>query len=169
VTGSKIAALEAIEERLRSAPATREGLVLANGSFDLLHVGHVRYLAGAKAAGRRLLVAVNSDRSARTIKGPGRPLLPLAERMEIVAALECVDWVTWFDESTVEEVLRRVRPAIHTKGTDYKVDTVPERAAAQALGVRTVIVGDPKEHASSEMIRRIRLGLGSGPEGNRSG
>ena len=169
MTPSKIVALETIEEHLRSAPATREGLVLANGIFDLLHVGHVRYLEGAKAAGKRLLVAVNADASARKLKGPGRPLLPLQERMEIVASLECVDWVTWFEEFTVGEVLRRVRPAIHAKGTDYTADTVPERALAESLGVRTVIVGDPKQHASSEMIRRIRLGLGAGPEGTRGG
>lgn len=168
MTGSKIVALETVAERLRSAPKTREGLVLANGIFDLLHVGHVRYLEGAKAAGGRLLVAVNSDASARKLKGPGRPLLPLPERMEIVAALGCVDWVTWFEEGSVEEVLRRVRPSIHAKGTDYTADTVPERAVAQSLGVRTVIVGDPKQHASSEMIRRIRLGLGAAPEGKRS-
>jgi rfaE bifunctional protein nucleotidyltransferase chain/domain len=169
MTSPKIVALGTIEERLRSAPAAREGLVLANGTFDLIHVGHVRYLEGAKAEGKRLLVAVNADASARKLKGPGRPLLPLEERMEIVAALECVDWVTWFDEPTVEEVLRRVRPAVHAKGTDYTVDTVPERSLADSLGVRTVIVGDPKRHASSELIRRIRLGLGAGPEGPRGG
>lgn len=169
MSDSKIASLESIEERLRSAPTTREGLVLANGIFDLFHVGHVRYLEGAKAAGRRLLVAVNSDASARKLKGPGRPLLPLEERMEIVAALECVDWVTWFEENSIEGVLRRVRPAMHAKGTDYTVETVPERATAQALGIRTVIVGDPKSHASSEMIRRIKLGLGPPTEGSRGG
>ncbi|MBI4364570.1 MAG: adenylyltransferase/cytidyltransferase family protein [Candidatus Latescibacteria bacterium] len=169
MTSSKIVPIETIEERLRSAPATREGLVLANGIFDLLHVGHVRYLEGAKAAGKRLLVAVNADASARKLKGPGRPLLPLEERMEIVAALACVDWVTWFDEPSAEEVLRRIRPALHAKGTDYTTETVPERAVAESLGVRTIIVGDPKQHGSSDMIRRIRLGLRADPGGTQGG
>ncbi len=165
----KIEPLSAIEERLRAAPEERVGLVLANGIFDLVHVGHVRYLAGAKDAGRLLLVALNSDDSARRLKGPGRPLIALEERMEIVAALACVDWVTWFEDDSVEEVLRRVRPAIHAKGTDYTVETVPERALTQALGIRTVIVGDPKRHASSDLIRRIQDGGRSDPESPRGG
>lgn len=157
----KIATLEAVAARVEADPRERAGLVLANGIFDLLHVGHVRYLAAARAAGTALLVAVNSDASARRLKGPGRPLLPLAERLELLAALECVDHVIPFEGDTVEEVLRRVRPAMHAKGTDYTVERVPERAVAAELGVRTVIVGDPKEHASSELIGRIRSG-GSG-------
>lgn len=165
----KIAPLSAIEDRLCAAPDERIGLVLANGIFDLIHVGHVRYLAGAKEAGRRLLVALNSDDSARRLKGTGRPLIPLEERMEIVAAFACVDWVTWFEDDSVEEVLRRVRPAFHAKGTDYTAETVPERALAQALGIHTVIVGDPKHHASSDLIRRIQGGHPSAPEGPRSG
>lgn len=152
----KIAALSAIEERLSAAPCERLGLVLANGIFDLVHVGHVRYLTGAKRAGRRLLVALNSDDSAQRLKGPGRPFVPLEERMEIVAALACVDWVTWFAGDSVEEVLLRIRPAIHAKGTDYTVETVPERELAKALGIETVIVGDSKDHASSDLIRRIQ-------------
>jgi D-glycero-beta-D-manno-heptose 1-phosphate adenylyltransferase len=155
---SKILSLEALAARLDAAPRMREGLVLANGIFDLLHVGHVRYLGAARAAGAALLVAVNSDASARRLKGPGRPLLPLAERLELIAALECVDLVVSFEGDTVEEVLRRVRPAIHAKGTDYTVESVPERGIARELGVRTMIVGDPKEHASSELIGRIRRG-----------
>lgn len=154
----KIAPLEALAVRLDRAPEQREGLVLANGIFDLLHVGHVRYLAAARQAGRALLVAVNSDASARRLKGPGRPLLPLAERLELLAALECVDHVTSFEGDTVEEVLRRIRPALHAKGTDYTVETVPERDIAKELGVRTIIVGDAKEHASSDLIGRIRRG-----------
>ena len=153
----KIVSVETLEARLGRTPADRAGLVLANGIFDLIHVGHVRYLSAAKETGRRLLVALNSDASARRLKGAGRPLIPLAERMEIVAALECVDWVTWFDEESVESVLRRVRPAVHAKGTDYTVESVPERSVAEGLGIRTVIVGDSKEHASSDLIRRIRV------------
>lgn len=158
---AKIVTLDSLAARLERAPEERAGLVLANGIFDLLHVGHARYLAAARAAGRALLVAVNSDASARRLKGPGRPLLPLAERLELLAALECVDFVLPFEGDTVEEVLRRVRPAIHAKGTDYTVESVPERGIAIELGVRTMVVGDPKEHASSEMIGRIRRG-GSG-------
>ncbi|TMQ55605.1 MAG: D-glycero-beta-D-manno-heptose 1-phosphate adenylyltransferase [Candidatus Eisenbacteria bacterium] len=167
--GSKKAMpLSSVERRLQDSPAMREGLVLANGIFDLIHVGHVRYLTGAKQSGTTLLVAVNSDASARRLKGPGRPLTPLEERIEVVAALECVDWVTWFEEDSVEHVLRRLRPAIHAKGTDYTVESVPERGIAQALDVRTVIVGDPKHHATSDLIRRIGL-LVAGSEGTRSG
>jgi rfaE bifunctional protein nucleotidyltransferase chain/domain len=156
VTGTKIVEAAVLEARLRTDPAAREGLVLANGLFDVLHVGHVRYLEGARAAGRSLLVAVNSDASARRLKGPGRPVIPLAERLEIVAALGCVDWVTWFDEDTVGPLLRLLKPTVHAKGTDYTEESVPERAVARELGIRTLIVGDPKSHASSEMIRRIR-------------
>ncbi len=157
----KIASLDVWAARLAAAPDEREGLVLANGIFDLLHVGHVRYLAAARAAGRALLVAVNSDESARRLKGPGRPLVPLAERMELVAALGCVDFVVPFEGDTVEEVLRRLRPAVHAKGTDYTVASVPERGVAAELSIRTVIVGDPKEHASSDLIGRIRRGEGA--------
>lgn len=152
----KVVTLETLAERLERAPGEREGLVLANGIFDLLHVGHARYLSAARAAGRSLLVAVNSDASARRLKGPGRPVHPLAERMELLAAFACVDFVLPFEGDTVEEILRRIRPAIHAKGTDYTVESVPERGVAAELGVRTLIVGDPKGHASSELIGRIR-------------
>ncbi len=152
----KVTSLEALAARL--SEGGREGLVLANGIFDILHVGHVRYLAAARAAGRALVVAVNSDESARRLKGPGRPLVPLAERMELVAALECVDHVLSFDGDTVEGVLRRLRPAIHAKGTDYTVESVPERGIAAELGIRTIIAGDAKGHASSDLIGRIRRG-----------
>jgi len=152
----KIVEVAALESLLEMAPGEREGLVLANGIFDLVHVGHVRYLEGARKAGRSLLVAMNSDASARRLKGAGRPLLPIAERMEIVAALQCVDWVTCFEEETVERLLRRLLPAAHAKGTDYTVASVPERAVAESLGIRTVIVGDPKRHATSDLIRLIR-------------
>ncbi|MGE5175023.1 MAG: adenylyltransferase/cytidyltransferase family protein [Hyphomicrobiales bacterium] len=156
----KIVPLDALAARLEARPDERAGLVLANGLFDLLHVGHVRYLTAAREAGLRLLVAVNGDAGARRLKGPGRPYTPLAERLEILAALEAVDWVTWFEEDTVETVLRRIRPEIHAKGTDYTVETVPERGVAAALGIRTVIVGDPKGHASSDLIARVRGAAG---------
>jgi rfaE bifunctional protein nucleotidyltransferase chain/domain len=170
VSREKIVSASVLEERLRSDPGAREGLVLANGLFDLLHVGHVRYLEGARAAGRRLLVAVNSDESARRLKGPGRPVHPLQERLEVLAALACVDWVTWFEDDNVEGLLRSLRPAIHAKGTDYTEETVPERAVARELGIRTVIVGDPKGHASSDVIRRIRSAFsGSGELHGSSG
>jgi rfaE bifunctional protein nucleotidyltransferase chain/domain len=154
----KIHGLGELESRLAADPPLREGLVLANGIFDLLHVGHVRYLEGARRAGRSLLVALNSDASAHRLKGAGRPYVPLAERMELVAALACVDWVTWFEEDRVDSLLRRLRPAAHAKGTDYTEEGVPERAVARELGIRTVIVGDPKEHATSDLIERIRGG-----------
>ena len=166
--GGKIVTLPSLESRLLGSPEGRLGLVLANGIFDLIHVGHVRYLEGARLAGSALLVALNSDASARRLKGSGRPLMPLAERMEIVAALACVDWVTSFEEDSVEEVLRRLRPAIHAKGTDYTVESVPERAVAESLGTRTIIVGDIKQHATSDLIRRIGRNAAD-PEGSRSG
>ena len=165
----KILEPSALAARLDAAPELREGLVLANGLFDLLHVGHVRYLAAARAEGTRLVVALNSDASARRLKGPGRPLVPLPERLELVAALECVDWVTWFDEDRVEGLLRLLRPAAHAKGTDYTAEGVPERAVAAALGIRTAIVGDPKDHASSDLIERIRRGAGAAAPASSSG
>jgi rfaE bifunctional protein nucleotidyltransferase chain/domain len=155
---SKIVTSARLASHLESATQERDGLVLANGIFDLFHVGHIRYLEGARAAGQSLVVALNSDASARRLKGEGRPLLPLPERMELVAALQCVDWVTSFEEDSVESLLRTLRPAAHAKGTDYTVESVPERAVAASLGIRTVIVGDPKDHATSDLIQRIRHG-----------
>ena len=166
---AKILTPASLEERLERTPAEREGLVLANGIFDLFHVGHVRYLEGARRAGQSLLVALNSDASARRLKGEGRPLVPLAERMELVAALECVDWVTSFEEDSVEILLRALRPFAHAKGTDYTVESVPERAVAASLGIRTVIVGDPKRHATTELIQRIRGPEEADREGSRRG
>jgi rfaE bifunctional protein nucleotidyltransferase chain/domain len=156
VSGAKIADAATHEAHFRADPKSREGLVLANGLFDVIHVGHVRYLESAREVGRSLIVALNSDASARRLKGPSRPVVPLVERLEILAAFGCVDWVTWFEEDSVEALLRLLRPAIHAKGTDYTEDSVPERAVARELGIRTMIVGDPKQHASSEMIRSIR-------------
>jgi len=153
--GAKIVTAAALVEHVDRTHGGREGLVLANGIFDLFHVGHVRYLEGARGAGRCLVVALNSDASSRRLKGEGRPLVPLAERMELVAALQCVDWVTSFEEDSVESLLRALRPDAHAKGTDYTVESVPERATAMMLGIRTVIVGDPKRHATSDLIQRI--------------
>jgi D-glycero-beta-D-manno-heptose 1-phosphate adenylyltransferase len=151
----KIIDSDALAGRLDREPRLRQGLVLANGIFDLLHVGHVRYLSAAREAGERLVVAVNGDSSARRLKGAGRPLVPLEERMEVLAALGCVDWVTSFDEDRVERLLRTIRPAIHAKGTDYRVEEVPERAVARELGIETRIVGDPKAHATRDLFRRV--------------
>ena len=133
-----------------------ERIVLANGNFDLLHVGHVRYLRGAKELGGKLIVAINSDESVRALKGEGRPIMPEEERAEIVAALADVDAVIVFPELDVRGVIREIRPDIQAKGTDYTVDSVPERDAVAEYGGRVAIVGDPKDHSTSEIIR-LRL------------
>ncbi len=134
-----------------------EKVTLANGCFDLLHVGHIRYLQGAKALGGRLVVGINSDASVRTIKGNGRPLMPEAERAEIVAALEAVDAVVVFAEPDVSALIRELRPDVQAKGTDYTRESVPERAIVLECGGRVEIVGDPKEHSTTEILRcRLR-------------
>ncbi len=130
-----------------------ERIILTNGCFDLLHVGHVRYLSAAKALGGRVVVAVNSDESVRGLKGEGRPVMPAAERAEILAALEPVDAVVVFDEPDVRALIRELRPDIHAKGTDYTPETVPERDEVVACGGRVEIVGDPKDHSASEIIK----------------
>ena len=130
-------------------------IAFANGCFDLLHVGHVRYLQGAAAEADRLIVAVNEDASVARLKGPGRPMMPASERAEIVAAIGIVDYVVIFADDTVERLLRRIRPDVHCKGTDYTIDTVPERAIVQGYGGRTAIVGDPKRHASRDFLKKI--------------
>jgi D-glycero-beta-D-manno-heptose 1-phosphate adenylyltransferase len=134
-----------------------DSIILTNGGFDLLHVGHVRYLRAAKQLGGRLVVAVNSDASVRALKGDGRPLVPDSERAEILAALSDVDAVVIFPEPDVRTVIREIRPDVHAKGTDYKVETVPEREDVLACGGRVEIVGDPKDHSTTELIRS-RLG-----------
>jgi D-glycero-beta-D-manno-heptose 1-phosphate adenylyltransferase len=128
-------------------------IVLANGNFDLLHVGHVRYLRGAKELGGKLIVAINSDESVRALKGEGRPIMPENERAEIVAALADVDAVVIFPELDVRALIREIRPDIQAKGTDYTADTVPERDAMAEYGGRVAIVGDAKNHSTSEIIR----------------
>lgn len=134
-----------------------QSVTLANGCFDLLHVGHVRYLRAAKQLGGKLIVAVNSDESVRALKGEGRPLMPAEERAEILAALEDVDAVVIFPECDVRALIREIRPDIQAKGTDYTADNVPERDVVREYGGRVEIVGDPKDHSASEIIRS-RLG-----------
>jgi rfaE bifunctional protein nucleotidyltransferase chain/domain len=131
-----------------------EKIILTNGCFDLLHVGHVRYLRAAKELGGRLIVAVNSDASTRALKGEGRPRVPGEERAEILAALSDVDAVTVFDAPDVTDLVRLLRPDIHAKGTDYTADSVPERDVVIACGGRVAIVGDPKDHSTTQLLRR---------------
>ncbi len=148
---------EAVREAEREKAAGRR-VVLANGAFDLLHAGHVRYLEAAKREGDWLIVAVNSDASVSRSKGAGRPIVPAAERAEIVAALECVDAVLVFEEDSPAALLEGLRPDVHAKGTDYTTNSVPEREVVARFGGSTVIVGDPKDHATTELIERIRGG-----------
>jgi len=128
----------------------------ANGCFDILHVGHVRYLEGAKALVDRLIVAVNDDDSVRGLKGEGRPVMPGVARAELLAALRCVDYVILFGESTVGRLLQELKPDVHCKGTDYTIDSVPEREIVRAYGGRTAIVGDPKDHSTRDLLARIQ-------------
>lgn len=130
-------------------------VAFANGGFDLLHVGHVRYLEAAKREADVLVVAVNSDASVRAAKGEGRPVLPESARAELVAALRCVDYVTIFSDPTVDRLLTLLKPDVHCKGTDYTVDTVPERETVRAYGGRIAIVGDPKDHSTTSLLSRL--------------
>ncbi|MCC7008843.1 MAG: adenylyltransferase/cytidyltransferase family protein [Acidobacteria bacterium] len=144
--------LVALVEADRRAGRT---IAFANGCFDVLHVGHVRYLEGARREADRLVVAVNDDASVRGLKGEGRPIVPAAARAEIVAALRAVDYVVTFPEATVERLLRALRPDVHCKGTDYRTDTVPERDVVRSYGGRIAIVGDPKDHSTRDLFARI--------------
>jgi rfaE bifunctional protein nucleotidyltransferase chain/domain len=141
----------------RVAIARKNGarVVLTNGCFDLLHVGHVRYFEGARAFGDLLVVGINSDEQVRHLKGKGRPFMPEQERAEIIASLRSVDIVTIFPEPTVEELIRSIRPDVHAKGTDYTEETVPERDVVRSYGGRVAIVGDPKDHSTTGMIERV--------------
>lgn len=150
----KTLALSDLAEQARQWRAEGESIVLANGGFDLLHVGHVRYLRAAKALGGKLVVAVNSDASLRALKGPERPRVPDHERAEMVAALAGVDAVIIFDELDVRNLIRTLRPDIHAKGTDYTAENVPERDVVIACGGRVEIVGDPKDHSTTGLLRR---------------
>jgi D-glycero-beta-D-manno-heptose 1-phosphate adenylyltransferase len=134
------------------ARASGRRVVLANGCFDLLHVGHIRYLQAARGCGDLLVVGINSDRAVRELKGEGRPVMPEQERAEIIAALSCVDYVTIFDELTVEKLLLALKPDIHAKGTDYTIETVPERGIVHSYGGAVAIVGDPKSHSTSSIL-----------------
>lgn len=149
----KILARDELRRRVAQWRAQGEQIILANGAFDLLHVGHIRYLHAAKDLGGKLIVAVNADASVRALKGEGRPLMPDQERAEILAALADVDAVTVFNEPDVRAVVREIRPDIHAKGTDYTAATVPEADVVRAYGGRIAIVGDPKNHSATDIIR----------------
>lgn len=135
--------------------AAGKSIAFSNGCFDVLHVGHVRYLQGAAREADRLVVAINNDASVRALKGDGRPILPAADRAELVAALRGVDYVVTFGDPTVERLLRLLKPDVHCKGTDYTVETVPERDVVRAYGGRTAIVGDEKSHSTRDLVARI--------------
>ncbi len=152
---SKIKTLEELESILRKEKAQGRVVVMANGCFDLLHVGHVRYLEAAREYGDLLVVAINSDDSVRSLKGPGRPMVPQEERLELVAALEAVDYVFLFEDPTLDRVLLKLKPHFQAKGTDYTEESVPERDTVLSYGGKVVICGDPKDHSSSEMVKRL--------------
>ena len=141
--------------RVAAERAAKHTISFANGAFDLLHVGHVRYLQGAAQEGDVLVVAVNDDASVRALKGDGRPVLAAEARAELVAALRCVDYVVIFSELTVGPLLEALRPDVHCKGTDYTVESVPEREIVKAYGGRTAIVGDPKDHSTRDLLARV--------------
>ena len=153
INNQKIVGREQLRHCVEQWRGAGESITFANGCFDLLHVGHVRYLHAAKALGGRLVVAVNSDDSVRALKGAGRPLMPAAERAEILAALADVDAVVIFAEPDVRALVAEIRPDVHAKGTDYTPESVPERDAVLAYGGRVEIVGDRKQHSASEIIR----------------
>jgi len=155
---ARIMARERLAQEVAAARKLGKKIVLANGCFDILHAGHVRYLSGAKRLGDVLVVAVNSDDQVRKQKGPGRPLLPASERAELVASLEAVDLVTIFEEPTVTELLLTLRPEVHAKGTDYTEESVPEREVVRSYGGRVAIAGDPKNHSSSGLIAQANRG-----------
>ncbi len=153
---SKIVSREKLRALLAKAKQRGQRIVLANGCFDTLHVGHVRYLAGAKEQGDLLVVGVNADSSVRPLKGPDRPILDEFARAQLVAALRAVDYVVIFPEPNVEALLEELRPDVHAKGTDYTAESVPERAVANRLGIRVAIVGDPKDHSTRAFLDAIR-------------
>jgi rfaE bifunctional protein nucleotidyltransferase chain/domain len=152
----KILSREQLIARLEEHRRRGERIVFANGCFDILHAGHVRYLAGARAEGDLLVVGVNADSSVRPLKGPGRPVLSEDARALLVASLRVVDYVVIFSEPNVEALLTALRPQVHAKGTDYTAETVPERETAARLGIRVAIVGDPKDHSTRDLLEKIR-------------
>lgn len=151
----RIVTLDELDALVAADRAAGRSIALANGCFDLLHVGHVRYLEGAAAEADRLVVAINDDESVRMLKGEGRPVMAGPDRAELIAALRCVDYVVLFGGRTVGDVILRFRPDVHCKGTDYTVESVPERAIVQSYGGRTAIVGDPKDHSTRDLLSRI--------------
>src|SRR5580693_1732749 len=158
---AKILTREALKRRAAEWRSAGESITLANGCFDLFHVGHVRYLRAARELGGKLIVAVNADASVHALKGEGRPVMPAEERAEILAALADVDAVVIFPEKDVRAVIREIRPDFHAKGTDYTAESVPERDEVEACGGRVVIVGDPKNHSATAIINsraRSRVG-----------
>ncbi len=152
----RVATLEAVASAFAELRRRGARTVLANGAFDLLHAGHVRYLEAARAEGDALVVAVNSDASVRASKGPGRPVMPEAERAEIVAALACVDHVVVFDTKDVVPVIRLLRPDVQVKGTDYTPDTIPEAAEVRSYGGRVAVAGDPKDHSTTALLDKLK-------------
>ncbi|HLL05034.1 MAG TPA: adenylyltransferase/cytidyltransferase family protein [Myxococcaceae bacterium] len=161
-TVDKLQTLEQVAREREQWRAQGRTVALANGVFDLLHVGHVRYLQGARELADVLVVAVNSDASTRAYKGPGRPYIPEMERAELVAALACTDRVIIFDEPNVRGIIRALKPDVHVKGTDYTPDSIPEADEVRAYGGRTAVAGDPKDHSTTELARRM------GREGGKS-
>src|SRR5258708_37208094 len=153
---SKIIALDPLREKLTEHKRHGRRIVFANGCFDPLQVGHIRYLEGARREGEILVVGVNADSSVCHLKGPGRPILDENARAQLVAALRSVDYVVLFAEPSVEALLEELHPDGHAKGTDYSADTVPERAVAARLGIRVAIVGDPKDHSTRELLECVR-------------
>ena len=153
---SKIVSPERLQHLLGEHRQLGQTIVLANGCFDTLHVGHTRYLEGARREGDVLVVAVNADASVRELKGPGRPILPETARAALVAALRAVNYVILFSEPNVEALLQDLRPDVHAKGTDYTKDSVPERATSARLGIRVAIVGDPKDHSTRDFLDSVR-------------
>jgi rfaE bifunctional protein nucleotidyltransferase chain/domain len=170
----EVVSRDALVARAADARGNGRTIAFANGCFDLLHVGHVRYLEAAAQQADLLVVAINDDDSVRALKGPGRPILDARDRAELVAALRCVDYVVVFPEPTVGPLLEALRPDVHCKGTDYSVDSVPEREIVKAYGGRVAIVGDPKDHSTRDLLARIaapHVGRvrGAAPEAGRVG
>ena len=166
---AKILSLEALQPLVKEMKQQGRKVVLANGCFDWLHVGHVRYLREARQLGDCLVVAVNGDASVRALKGPPRPLMPEQERAEILAALACVDYVLVFEELNVERVLRSLQPQVHCKGTDYSEQTVPERKVLLSYGGRIAIAGDPKDHSTRSLLQGLMQTQGPGPSTGEKG
>jgi D-glycero-beta-D-manno-heptose 1-phosphate adenylyltransferase len=152
---SKILTLEALQPVVEKHRQNRKTIIFANGCFDLLHVGHIRYLEGARRLGDILILGLNSDYSVKKLKGPLRPLMPENERAEILAAISYVDYIVIFDEPTVQRLLLQLRPDVHCKGTDYTLESVPEREVVLSYGGRIAIVGDPKDHSTRDFIQEI--------------